>query len=1675
MYGKTRVAWSQQPPPAGIVLGAPWNPWVSFTVYLPALQPATYMGEDAGLLQDFRSVLMKNADVPSIEYVRASYNADDVATQSASSSSGVTTMRRLNRRRGRSLMQSSALTSFPLPVTIYALVWFPTNWMFLLGPTPGQTSLDWLVFRLLQLPSLVLQHQDYPRLNISGVQVTDVRCSVATPSLRLRPNVGGGTQVESSIPNLGNDVLGWEGLAAQAPELLLLQNMSGAAYLETPFSPKETFIEPPVAVYDIIDANSLPIYRSYMICRLPPGGAAALAVDMTAGIVDLIHSGVNCSGGAAALYIDMTRPNQPGEVYVIKYSAWNSRGIPARPRFRLVVITDACGKKGEYFCFELGRCSVGGMCVNLLDLVFRTISLGTDLDNSGANSSISGSGSTPTTSNTPVFNLDKIAIDSADKNGIRLPVPKDTQAPRLLLMGLGKPYISTAGEPVILDEVPYGSAWTDPGATAFDIDEFGATINLTNAIQAYGITAVDTFTATPPPALHSYVIRYSVTDSSGVAAVGWRLIKIICTPPETFCVDDEGEGQCTVSGVCGFGRYSSAFNSAAGDPTANGGGSASSGSAEGSSKRSNATSQWGVEADGWEPMNDPSAPRIALRGPRLVEIPQFGSFDRCMQDIPVSLPCDAGARVLDPLEGDLSSRLRVCGQPFTPSSTAATAYTTVPVLLACNISSSIPGVYTITYDVFNSGGKTAATLRTLVVRAACLPGEQLCGDNVTCSVDQVCLSELGSIGKLGRPQAAGVVSQQQTPPNQAPTIELRVSEAASMLVHVMRGARYDYCNGSVPTFDQPCEPGARATDPDGAVSRNEATSSSVLVALDLTGAVIACPPAACLSAEGCTTRELESYTLRLRGLAGCGINTLAPVGTIFPVDFWVWDNARANATVRRYVTISDPCATSTVTSVMGTTGNISGSPPLPTTYCEDPQGGFFCSPLPCSVANRLKTPVLYTPALAVLPSVAYVEYGKVPKMYLGPCTSINDTSGCSVFALGLTVYGDGRRMLLDLTGSITVQPTISCEQSSGDSKKQCTTCTMEMLHLPRGCPPGTYKYKFTASNGYSEVTSYRTVHVYYKSSTLVSFPSPLSAPADFKYNSATLVAEHAAAINTSVASLADTSASILPALITMNATEPYKMAFSYAADHLAALGYDSSDIQLLGASTEQVSTATTVLRVAAAIHTYLPSAVHRGAVTDFDNFTSLFMNDPSFRHEKLLEVFGYNTSTGTVRLASDADISSITRHRRELSTMQPDDASDLKHSLAVHYPANSVGGSIEGHLARGSRAQKALELDGTSHGIVEDLILELLMANIHDDDCGGGSIPDRDANGDVHHHTPVPAAGRWLVAIAEALQMPLQLLTSHKNVGAVTSGRDATMATGLPNLTPRMPVEMASGESGSDSNGINKHHLLRQSVEDGLGSHSRQRLLLQQQLPGDGPAITAALSAEPGSEKISDDTAAELPDGASSSVSLVQMLIEALSQQAVELAMEGSSIAARMSSGDLDSGPQAADLRQSAEEMLSYSQLLTDMTSVAVDTQASLDEIIITQKELRSVLAAAAGASAAMQSMVTTAAAASNANADAAATAARQLLIDLEAGASTSASAAVNAMHLAEAALGEVEYVWINCGDDLADDTQRALLQWRFHINVYSATDVDAGDNNPTAGVSNGECFRIKAGGVSAW
>lgn len=54
----------------------------------------------------------------------------------------------------------------------------------------------------------------------------------------------------------------------------------------------------------------------------------------------------------------------------------------------------------------------------------------------------------------------------------------------------------------------------------------------------------------------------------------------------------------------------------------------------------------------------------------------------------------------------------------------------VPLLLACGIDGSVPGVYDLMFSVTNSAGMTAAVTRQLTVKALCPEGEQLCADKV---------------------------------------------------------------------------------------------------------------------------------------------------------------------------------------------------------------------------------------------------------------------------------------------------------------------------------------------------------------------------------------------------------------------------------------------------------------------------------------------------------------------------------------------------------------------------------------------------------------------------------------------------------------------------------------------------------------------------------------------------------------------------------------------------------------------------------------------------------------------------------------------------------------------------------------------------------------------------------
>ncbi len=71
---------------------------------------------------------------------------------------------------------------------------------------------------------------------------------------------------------------------------------------------------------------------------------------------------------------------------------------------------------------------------------------------------------------------------------------------------------------------------------------------------------------------------------------------------------------------------------------------------------------------------------------------------------------------------------------------------------------------------------------------------------------------------------------------------------------------------------------------------------------------------------------MARHALSFKGLVGCGINTAAPVGTVFTVPFYVWDHKQPalNATVNRTVIIDKRCLEDE-------------------NFCPDFTGGFFCS------------------------------------------------------------------------------------------------------------------------------------------------------------------------------------------------------------------------------------------------------------------------------------------------------------------------------------------------------------------------------------------------------------------------------------------------------------------------------------------------------------------------------------------------------------------------------------------------------------------------------------------------------------------------------------------------------------------------------------------------------------
>lgn len=257
-------------------------------------------------------------------------------------------------------------------------------------------------------------------------------------------------------------------------------------------------------------------------------------------------------------------------------------------------------------------------------------------------------------------------------------------------------------------------------------------------------------------------------------------------------------------------------------------------------------------------------PSIQLVGSEVVEI-TGGGYAKCFEGLPVLALCDGGAVAHDSIDGDLTPYVKACGRNFRKEG-----------LAGCAISGAdYPGSFEVTFSVTDSNGRTATVIRTVKVLVECDAGEERCRDGITCVPE----------GKPCEPDIAIEVDEaaeplQPPPPPNVTLVGLHVAK-------VPRFTAYRECmHGQAPTIELPCDMGATAHD---AIDGN------------ISAALLICPPESCMP-FGCHGHELWR-----KGINSC-VNTSAPVGTVFEVDFVVFNTNGLHSSATRTITIDERCA-----------------------------------------------------------------------------------------------------------------------------------------------------------------------------------------------------------------------------------------------------------------------------------------------------------------------------------------------------------------------------------------------------------------------------------------------------------------------------------------------------------------------------------------------------------------------------------------------------------------------------------------------------------------------------------------------------------------------------------------------------------------------------------------------
>ncbi|GIM03190.1 hypothetical protein Vretimale_7995 [Volvox reticuliferus] len=1163
------------------------NPVVSLNLSLSAAAVTSYPGGPEAMLVDYRTLLASRAGLDSTYNIIVSFGAAAAGGSADTSNSG------------------AIMLSFQ--------VYFGADWASTSSSFPSMTALEWFYYRLKNLPASALEDRTaYPALDAAAVQVTAVSLDETTASTLAAstsaPGVAGSnaempviilseeldTETTATASSLSSSTVTIPVAAFSSPPVITILGELYIEILET-----DTLTDPGAYAYDSIEGFNVDLRVTVRVCAhtsnldvimydidaaastasaigTPARNGTSVAAAAVAAAQVAPPSNFNCQSNtssnsssgqltvypAGGLTINGSAINAITQIYLLSYSAVNSRAVAATPRYRAVIVKPRCNTaNGEFWCPALSACSVGGSCNSILaalsptlqstsgspsasvtaaiDAVAATIpgvdpaTLTVRTSADGAVLVISTDGSV-TIIDPLSYTRSSLAGSDSESYGIlggimsgslgsaraaataKQPIyVKDTIPPVITLLGSGQLALTPKGVAVMIDDVEVGSVWTDPGATAWDAVDG----DLTAMLQRFGAAAVETSRPTKPGSLYSYKVVYQAVDLTGnIAQPANRLVRLVCPTNEVYCVDADNLPACTTNGICG--------NAIA------------------------ATSNSIINTTTTISTN---LPELILVGASVIQIQQGTQYDRCTALMPQVQPCDPGAVASDARDGSLSMQVQVCG---TPLRAARAGQILLPLLLACNVSTAVPGNHTITFSVMNSANSSVSVSRTLIVQPVCPSGEQLCANGTSCSEDGVCKSDMNSI--ITSYISTSTMATTSTAASR-PQISLVTATAAPAVVQLPRGSNYAPCTANVDMSAATtpfCEPGAVATDWTATVN--------------LTDRVVVCPPSACLyratssgSPPGCSSDLLRRHTLAAKGLAGCRLNTLAPPGAVFYINFWVWDDGRPpnNATVRRTIIITDPCTDMAASY-----------------FCSDGAGGYFCSPSPCTATASFLPPVASGPNITLLPSpdVAYVEFGTASPVYLGPCTSVSDTRSCGAVATGavLPTSPTGNTTVVDLTDQISVINTTPCSTASSGSI--CQSCSLEALAVGSSCLPGVYTFNYSVTDVQGMTTTIGRTIVVYQQATVT------------------------ATLTLQAGKLTDAIAATELAVNVLNSSHPdHVSAVQEITNRMVKYGVQNDDIDILSAVVSPAlpsNSSPASLVVTAAAHLYNPRQVHRSVM-----------------------------------------------------------------------------------------------------------------------------------------------------------------------------------------------------------------------------------------------------------------------------------------------------------------------------------------------------------------------------------------------------------------------------------------------------------------------------------------------